>query len=301
MLIRTQQLDSQQLKQLDVLSNECKQVDGNTIPFYPHLLCKDRIIPSNLLFYKQQQLVGFLSAFFFYEDACEITMMVSPLFRHQGIAALLLYEISRLLTFQPIQQLIFSTPHGVNDAWFLKAGFQYKGSEYQMRMQQTSLLPLLDKSLTIRVATDADIPMLCAIDEACFPRQQTEMPLRFSSLLNDANYTIFIAHQHGVPVGKAHIFWQNNDSVRLTDIAILPRVQGLGFGSELIKHCINHCVQAQKTTLILEVETSNKNALKLYTRLGFAVHNAHDYWTISINWLDRLSIPPLVLQNKIKG
>lgn len=300
MLIRTHQLDDQQLNELDLLSADCKRIDGNIIAVYKHLLGKDRTIPCNLLYYQQNQLIGFLSTFFFYEDTCEIAMMVAPSHRRQGIASTMLREIAAIIKAQDVDMLAFSAPQGLNNQWLPVLGFQYLGSEYQMRRHQTKPLDITNKSLTVRLATPTDIPTLCAIDSVCFPQQRADMPARFNALLNDASYSIFIVNQDGVPVGKAHLSWQDVN-VRLTDIAIIPRAQGRGFGSALIAHCINHSIVANKHDVILEVETTNQNALNLYTRLGFAISNAHDYWTIPANWLDRFSTPPLVLRNKTTG
>jgi hypothetical protein len=47
----------------------------------------------------------------------------------------------------------------------------------------------------------------------------------------------------------------------------------------LIKSCINHALINNKPKIILDVETSNESALKLYDGLGFAIINAHDYWS----------------------
>lgn len=298
--LRTHQLDDGQLNQLDLLSADCKRVDGNVIAVYKHLISKDRIIPCNLLYYKQDQLIGFFSTFFFHEDTCEIAMMVAPNHRRQGIASRMLSIMGPLIRAQDIDKLAFSAPHGLNNHWLPVVGFQYLGSEYQMLRHQTEPLSITNNTLTVRLATATDIPTLCAIDSVCFPRQKTDMPARFNSILNDPSYSIFIINQDGVPVGKAHIFWQNTN-VRLTDIAIIPRAQKRGFGSAIIAHCINYSLAVNRQDVILEVETSNQNALNLYSRLGFVISNAHDYWTIPAIWLDRFSTPPLVLRNKTKG
>lgn len=286
MLIRTHQLDNHQLHELDVLSAHCKEVDSNIIAVYQHLLKKDRTISCSLLEYKKQQLIGFLSIFFFYENICEISIMVDPAYRRRGIATKMLHEIAPVICDENIGILTFSSPHQLNNAWLSEKGFEYQGSEYQMHRHLTEPQQILSKSVTFRMATQSDIPTLCEIDNTCFPKEKVDMPMRFEAILADSTYTVFLAIQNGVPVGKAHLFWQN-DHVRLTDIAIIPRVQGHGFGTALISHCLNYCLLANKPHVILEVETSNQNALNLYTRLEFTISNAHDYWNIPANYLDK--------------
>jgi len=175
----------------------------------------------------------------------------------------------------------FSTPHGLNDHWLSAFGLTYQGSEYQMQYEQHEPVTHTKKCPNIRLATPADLPTLCAIDTACFPAHEIDMQQRFSSLFDDPNYELFIVSQDGVPVGKAHFGWQS-DGARLTDIAVLPRVQGRGLGSTLIAYCIEHALAANKPNIVLDVETSNQHALNLYIRLGFVITNAHDYWNISM-------------------
>ena len=99
-----------------------------------------------------------------------------------------------------------------------------------------------------------------------FPYRPPPVVERFHLLLNDTNYQLFIAQKGGAPVGKAHVHYQH-DSTRLTDIAILPALQGKGLGSALLAHCINGCLSINRSIISLDVETTNHQALNLYTRL----------------------------------
>jgi ribosomal protein S18 acetylase RimI-like enzyme len=301
MLIHTHQLDNQQLAALGLLCADCKRIDGNVVATYQHLLGKDRIIPCNILYYHKKQLIGFLGMFFFHENTCEIGMMVAPTYRRQGIGSQMLSEMYQLNSSFDINTLVFSTPHQLNNHWLNELGLSYQNSEYRMQWESNHAAaenPARNKSFSINLATPTDIPALHLIDAACFSQHQSDMPDRFKDILNDPSYTIFILHENGEPIGKAHICWQN-DGVRLADIGILPHAQGRGFGSLLIEHCISYInAITANANIFLDVETNNQRALNLYTRLGFAINNAHDYWTIPANGLDRFSTPPLVLRGK---
>lgn len=278
MLIQTPELDPQQLAALDMLCATCKATDGNLVAIYRHLLGKNRGRPSSLLYYQQQHLVGFSGAFFFNEKSCEVAIMVAPAFRRQGIASRMFNLLLPLLKSEGVNRLVFSSPHGLNDAWLPTAGLSYQGSEFQMQRNTCERIATHDSQTRIRMATLADIPTLCAIDNACFPVQTVNMPARFENLINDPAHCLFmISQEQDSPVGKAHINWQPHGA-RLSDIAIMPRFQGRGLGSLLLAHCINHALIANKHDIILDVETSNKHALGLYTRNGFTINNAHDYW-----------------------
>ncbi|MBI2785540.1 MAG: GNAT family N-acetyltransferase [Legionella longbeachae] len=284
MLTKTNQLNEAQLKALEQLKTVCRKTDGSVPNLYIHLLMQKRNLPTSLLYYEKKRLVGFLSVFFFYEDAVEIALLVHPSFRRKGIAKKLLRNILPIIREQFFFKLIFSAPSHQNNHWLPAHGFSYKHSEYYM--ERHDLNPLLDykKNLTYRVASDLDIPLLCTLDEACFLKTQEELVPRFQHILSDRNYQIFLAFENNQPVGKAHFRWQDNGAT-LSDIAVLPSMQGKGFGTALITHCINYALSEGKPHLNLDVETHNKKALSLYTRLGFLTQNACDYWEINLNLL----------------
>lgn len=284
MLIRNHQLTPSQLIDLELLCAECKAEDGNIIATYTCMLSKDRPRLCNTLYYSKKKLVGFLSTFFFYENACEVSVMVKPDYRKRGLARHMINDILPLIRSEKIDNLIFSTPHETNKKWLLAKGFRYQRCEYQMQRQDAHAPLIPESSLTIRAATSDDLAILCALDKACFAVHQPDTLLHFHNLLYDPNYRIFVSELDGVVIGKAHLDMQR-DNTRLTDIAVLPDFQGRGFGSKMIAYCINYSLAENQSKITLNVETNNQQALKIYTGLGFVIENAYDFWTIPIQVL----------------
>lgn len=284
MLIKTPQINSKQLKELEKLIEECRRHDANVIPVYPHIICRTRPLPFNSLFYHNQTLIGFLSLFFFYEDACEVSLMVSPAYRGQGIAQQMLAEMLPHVQAFPVNYLIFSSIHRTNSSWLKAKGLQYQYSEYEMQRIQTQLVDVSTAKLSVRLANEHDLSYLCEIDSACFASPEAHMSERFQRLLADPAYQVLIACLDDQAIGKAHLHWQSN-VVHLSDIGVLPCQQGQGYGRELIGQCINYAVKMGGSSLSLDVETGNQNAIKLYKDLGFVVQNICDYWRIPIKQL----------------
>ena len=284
MIDNTSQLNEHQLKEVENLLKLCKKADGSTPNIYPHILTQHRSFPANLLCYEQQQLIAFLSVYFFYDEAVEVALIVNPCNRRKGVAKQLIQTIIPLVEYHNYQNLIFTSPSHLNDQWLLSKGFAYLHSEYYM--ERDDLNPILDtnQNLKFREATLNDIPVLCAIDEVCFPANQSQSIERFQYLIDGREYQLILALKNNQPIGKAHIRWQK-DGATLSDIAILPAYQGKGLGTSLIAHCINLALSEGKPHLNLDVETHNLRALNLYTQLGFFIQNASDYWTISLNQL----------------
>jgi ribosomal protein S18 acetylase RimI-like enzyme len=286
MINSTNQLNDVQLKELEALLALCKKKDGSIPNVYTHILGQPRSLPASLLYYENKQLVGFLSVYFFYDEAVEVALVVHPSKREHGIAKRLITEIIPLVEYQEIPKLIFSSPAHLNDQWLLAKGFKYLHSEYYMERDELNPLLITDHSLTFRKATMNDIPILSAIDKACFPKHHVESVERFQHLIEGREYQILIAIKNNKPIGKAHLRWQDKGAT-LSDIAILPAFQGKGLGTALITHCINQALIEGKPHLNLDVETHNLKALNLYSRLGFLIQNACDYWEINIENLKK--------------
>ncbi|WP_298624935.1 GNAT family N-acetyltransferase [uncultured Legionella sp.] len=284
MITSTNQLNEIQLKELETLMALCKAEDKSVPNVYTHILSQPRSLPASLLYYEDQQLVGFLSVYFFYDAAVEVALMVHPAKREQGIAGKLIADILPLVEYQEFQKLIFSSPSHRNDQWLLTKGFNYLHSEYYMERDDLNPLLTTNHSLTFREATMDDIPVLKAIDEACFPKHHIDSIERLQHLIEGREYLILIVIKDNKPIGKAHFRWQDKGA-SLSDIAILPAYQGKGLGTTLITHCINLALMEGKPHLNLDVETHNLKALNLYSRLGFLIQNACDYWEINIQKL----------------
>lgn len=286
MLSTTNQLNDQQLKELEYLKAISIKLDGSVPNFYSHLLTKPRTLPGIVLCHKKNQLSGFLSIYFFYDDAIEIALLVHPQARRTGIAKQLLLKIIPLILQHNYSKLIFSSPAHLNDRWLPNSGFTYKHSEYYM--ERHDLNPLLDhrQHLAFRIATAEDIPQLCTLDELCFNKSHTELQSRFEHIIHERDYQIVLALDKHKLVGKAHLRWQKQGAT-LSDIAVFPERQGQGLGTSLITHCINYALSEGKPHLNLDVETHNQKALELYTRLGFLTQNACDYWLIDVSQLQK--------------
>ena len=287
MIHNTNQLTEQQLNDLKQLGALCKKKDGSTPNLYSHILAQPRAFPASLLYYQQDLLLAFLSVYFFYDDAVEVALMVNPKQRKKGIAKELLQAIFPLIQFQNYFKLIFSTPSNLNNKFLLNQGYSYSHSEYYMERDDLSPILEYQHHLSFRVASYEDMDILCALDQLCFPQKHGNLLDRFNHLLDNREYKILLAFQDQQIIGKVHLRWEEKGAT-LSDIAVKPEYQGKGYGTTLIAHSINHALEEGKPLLNLDVETHNERALDLYTRLGFAVQNACDFWSIDIERLKQM-------------
>lgn len=118
----------------------------------------------------------------------------------------------------------------------------------------------------IRTATPADIPALCALHAAAFPRGWTTA--EFSDFLAQENTHLWVAE-----AGNTSGFLLIQDSGEEAEIITLV-VDGAqrrsGIASALLTHACNALSQKGIHRLFLEVHAGNLPAQQLYLRHGFA-------------------------------
>lgn len=270
-----------ELQEIKALAERCRKHDGNTIPIYPNLLLQYRTLPSTILFYHQQVLIAFLGIYFFYEDKCELSLLVDPLWRRQKIAKSLMECITPVISLRHLNKILCSVPNGPDNHWLTNHGFSYQKSEYQMLWKNAYPVFTIPDDIHFAPATLNDIGPLTIINNQCFPSEAQVFSQRFEELLNKPEYTVIVIYKNNQIIGKAHIH-HDKENHRLSDIAVLNEFQGQGLGTLLIKYCIRHLLDTSALPITLEVESHNEVALHIYQKLGFISTNVCDFWLGSL-------------------
>ena len=83
-------------------------------------------------------------------------------------------------------------------------------------------------------------------------------------------YFILICHNND-PIGFASWSLTANNAYKLHKLYVLPRVQGSGAGSNMIKYIINHIKTLNGNLLTLNVNRQNQTAIRFYYKQGFTL------------------------------
>jgi ribosomal protein S18 acetylase RimI-like enzyme len=286
MMLINDQVTQGQLKQLEELINACKDVDPGLPNIYRQLMIEPRSKGANILYYMHGSLVGFLSAYYFFYDACELTLLVHPKFRRQGIAKKMLKSMHQLFIERSVIRVVFSRFPDEHDSWLRHLGLTYHHSEYSMSYDMENLYEISASDLVIEEAVATDIPIMEELDKKCFPNVNNKVPADFYQVFYDPEYTVFMARLQGVTVGKTHIRWGDGNGF-LSDIAVDPEYQGQGVGTNLVKFCANKIFASKRPKVLLDVVSKNTGALNIYTKHGFKVISQRDYWEYLIAGLTK--------------
>lgn len=274
------ELNLSQLNDVKHLLEICKKHDKGGPIIYQNSLLHTRLPPVNGLIYYQRKLIAFVSAYFFYKTACECSIMVSPNYRRRGLATTLLQTLIPVLKIQQMKSIYFSSSLSFPAQNVPRLKFY--SCEYQLTRPLDKTIKKLPHRLDFRAATMEDINVLCKIDHACFANHDTQtMTYRFEEVIQNPHYHLLIGSLNGKFIAKAHIQWQQQQSI-LSDIAVFPEYQRQGYGSEIVHACLLESQHRGFKQAMLEVESSNEGALKLYQNHGFKVEKATNFWELKI-------------------
>ncbi len=127
-----------------------------------------------------------------------------------------------------------------------------------------------------------DIRSVADIESRLFSDGWSEASL--SSSLAQSNVKILVAELEdtGDIVGY-HIFYTSMDEGDVARIAVIPERQRMGIGDCLLEHIWEYCKEVDISRVLLEVRSSNANAIGLYEKHGFvALGIRKDYYQNSL-------------------
>ncbi|KYQ00215.1 acetyltransferase GNAT family [Bacillus cereus] len=73
---------------------------------------------------------------------------------------------------------------------------------------------------------------------------------------------------------------KQEQSTILSGFAVHPSYQGKGYGKDILSYMVHTLITKGASTIELDVETKNNNALQLYTQCGFEMKTKHDYYNV---------------------
>lgn len=104
------------------------------------------------------------------------------------------------------------------------------------------------------------------IESRCFERPWTSAQI--ADELNHENSIVLLSYNEDSPAGYI-MFRCEPDSNELMKIAVLPEFRAKGIASELYDAAEKICLEKNKKDIFLEVEETNRSAIRLYSKKGF--------------------------------
>ncbi|NDI34280.1 GNAT family N-acetyltransferase [Chengkuizengella sediminis] len=273
-------LSQLKLTQIKELQEICEKEEPISLKLNWDILRTRKEQEKRDFFYeKNGRLIGFLGLYLF-GTKVEVCGMVHPEHRNKGIFSTLLQEALTACAREEVSSILLNAPApSISGKYFLQNPlYSYRFSEYQMKWKETSLSHSPD--VMLRKARIEDQQLEVELDVQCFDFNQDEAKIFNERIKGEENRSFYMIDYGGQTVGKITLD-HANDETWIYGFAILPEHQGRGIGRKTL---INTVLAEQEKgySIFLEVEVSNKNALKLYTDCGFQSYGVQDYYEIRL-------------------
>ncbi|MDR6884725.1 GNAT family N-acetyltransferase [Bacillus sp. 3255] len=281
-------LSPQELEDVRKLWETCNRHDHIDIKLnWSTLADRPAGVTNDFLFYQDDRVVGFLAIYSFLSTEVEISGMVHPEARNQGIFGQLVQTALNECKRREVPKVIFINERGSasGKAFLLQLGAVYSFSEYVMELQEDAAKTLDAESISIRPAGAQDTELLVKLNVTGFSMPEDEARSYVTQTMNGEKERTWIAElgDQREPIGKTGAMVGTDGGGFIYGFCVLPEHRGKGYGRQILSQTIDKLKQQKGAGDIrLEVAVENERALGLYESCGFRTKNANDYYVMMI-------------------
>lgn len=277
-------LSASDLEAIRELEEVCNKNDGIKLKLNWDLL-KNRQ-PGNtndfLYFDDSGKLLGYMAIYSFGMPEAEISGMVHPACRRNGIFSKLLDYAALECRKRSVKSLLFiNDRNSLSGASFARsAGSAFDHSEHRMELPG-SMKPIDVKCpVELRKAAASDMDMLTKLNSICFGMDEDESSPYMMEMVSGA-LEIYVSVLGGKNIGMLRLNWENDD-LMIYGFGVLPEFRGKGYGRATLATAVNLSLSRKPAHVGLEVDCVNDTALSLYKSCGFNTIATYDYYRLAI-------------------
>ncbi|EJS75977.1 hypothetical protein ICY_02728 [Bacillus cereus BAG2X1-3] len=272
----------QQMKDLAYICGQHDQIDYSTDLHTDFLMNRNENQTNDFNVYNETQLIGVLSMYDFERPTkLELIGFVHPHFRKQQIGTNLLQTAMKEISKREVDEVLLiingNSTSGKSFANQMKLPYLY--SEYGMEFKSKEIKKTTKNNIQLSLASSTALLELIEISSKAFGDSVENTATWLHKMLNSSSHQVFYAHIDGKTFGTITVN-QQKDFATLSGFAVHPSYQGKGYGKEILNDIVYILLAKGISTIELEVETKNSNALKLYTQCGFEITKKHDYYDL---------------------
>ena len=268
-------LSQEELSEAKKLINCCQVYDGTyRDPYLSNMLNFDLSMPAFFLFYEKGELVGLLTVYADDQDV-EVTILVHPNHRRQGIARALFTSFEKEMTSFPIRSVTFQTERIFLDSHpdFVSNWGLIEDEETETWLgKDRKPYPLANVSnLEVLLADRSYQEQISQLKFQAFSEEHEsrEVVDRYvAKALKDPESRLYILLKNDQVIGTCTVDLSSNTNY-LYGLAIAELERGQGYGSYIAKSLVNKLIEQNDKEFQIAVEDSNVGAKRLYEKIGF--------------------------------
>jgi ribosomal protein S18 acetylase RimI-like enzyme len=285
-LIKRATLTAAEIAAIEQLVATCNTHDGLRLRIGLDML-RDR--PGNMvndfLYYEDGQLAGYLWCDSWGSREKELVGMVHPAYRRRGIFRALLDEAITGYRQVGVERLTLICEHASQSgrAFLATTGARFSFAEHEMQLSAFHERGHSSEGLHMRRAGEDDIDTIVSI-LATDTGNAADTLAWVSFLMAQPRHRFFLATLHGQPLGTLRLdFLEEEREVWIYAFEVRLGYRGLGYGRQMLERAI-HIARAENSyPILLDVETTNTNAIGLYKSTGFEIKTTYDYYELLLS------------------
>ena len=268
-------LSQEELSEAKKIINCCQNYDSTyRDPYLSNMLNFDPNMPAFFLYYEKGELVGLLTVYADNQDV-EVTILVHPDHRRQGIARALYRSFEKETASYPIESVTFQTERVFLDRHpdFVSNWGLVEDEETETWLgKDRKPYPLANVSnLEVLLADSSYQNQISQLKFQAFSKEHEsrEVADRYvAEALKDPESRLYILLKDGQVIGTCTVDLSSNTNY-LYGLAIADLERGQGYGSYLAKSLVNKLIEQNDKEFQIAVEDSNVGAKRLYEKIGF--------------------------------
>jgi len=276
-----------------ILMGLCETADkASTCLGFDAYLNYDKSMPSYVLAREEGprgRLVGAATLFAPLREEAELSACVLPEFRRRGVYRGLLSEVRGILSGRGVRRLLYVLDRASASGSSMLAGrgLPLHHSEYSMRFRppeaqagKRGSLPAIE----LRRAAFSDMDALVAMGASGFGDLPEEARRFIAAHLESPDREQYIALSGAgdpaaaAPVAMVSLGRASGGETSINGLCVAPGRRGEGFGRAVMAALLDLLLARGEGPIVLDVDSENEVAHRLYLSLGFRETQAVDYY-----------------------
>lgn len=272
----------QQMKDLAHICGQYDQIDYSSDLHVNFLAARNNEEIYDFLFYDNTQLIGALSMYDFERPTkLELIGFVHPNYRKQHIGTTLLQTAMKEVRKREADEalLIMNGESASGKEFAIHMELPYLYSEYTIEFKANEVQKTMKNTIQLTLASSESLLDLIEISSKAFGDSAKNTATWLKKMMNSPSHQVYCALIDEKVIGTITVSEQEQ-STTLSGFAVHPSYQGKGYGKDILMSMVHTLITKGASTIELDIETKNNNALKLYTQCGFEIKTKHDYYSL---------------------
>jgi ribosomal protein S18 acetylase RimI-like enzyme len=239
---------------------------------------------NDFFYYDNGLLAGYLALFSFSDNEGELSGMVHPAYRCQGIFGQLAAAARAECQRRNISNLMLIVEQASQSgmAFIKRLMLALHHAEYKMVLEILRAAPRANPYLQLRPAVPADGAMLAHITAHAFNMSEHEVDWYTENVIKRSDRQYYLSLLNGICIGKIEVIFDTYEAI-ICGFGVLPEYQGYGYGRQILTRTVQEILAKGPYKISLEVEIGNEHALSLYKACGFEVTSCYLYYQLRLS------------------